>query len=430
MILRTHFTYQIRFFFILLSVTLLLLTCTNSELEIIPEFTISNTGPYIMDNDLLNMVKENLDHPDFLVEYERLLSGADKILNKNDFQFVTDKKHIPPSGDIHDYMSIARYLWPDPSTGAFTETRDGQTNPLIYEYDRPKLSSISSSIYTLSLAYYFSENEEYAKKASELITGWFLDRNTRMNPNLNYAQVALGVNNNSGSHQGIIDSNDFIKIIEGVSLIYDSNHWNSEDHKQLKKWFYLFSNWITSKYNPDYSCKEYACTNVSTWFDAQKTIYFLFTEQADRLNSSSSIQPIREKISNQFTEMGVQQAERTRALSQHYFYFNLRGYMKIALLRKNKTGYDRDWQTFQSANYGGIKPSLDALADYLNGEDVSLFFDVSDDFDDCRYLEIFKPAVVAFENELYNNAAHQLTSSGCSNPDILLPFPYLHWIVN
>jgi hypothetical protein len=35
--------------------------------------------------------------------------------------------------------------------------------------------------------------------------------------------------------------------------------------------------------------------------DAQKTIYFLFTEQEDRLNSTSSIQPIRDKISLQFS---------------------------------------------------------------------------------------------------------------------------------
>ena len=429
--MRTRITYPARLFSILLSAALLLLSCTDSELEIMPEFTISNTGPYIMDTKLLNLVKENLDHPDFQVEYERLLTGADKILNKNDFQFVTDKKHIPPSGDIHDYMSIARYLWYNPTTDAFTDTLDGQTNPLIYEYDRPKLSRISSAIYTLSLAYYFSDQQEYAKKASELISGWFLDKDTRMNPNLNYAQVILGVNNSSGNLQGIIDTNDFIRIIEGVSLIYGSDYWPADKHKQLKGWFYLFSKWVT-RYNPDFFCSEDSCSNVSTWFDAQKTIYFLFTEQEDRLNSSSSIQPISDKIARQFSDIGVQTTERTRALSQHYFYFNLRGYMKIALMRKNRTGYDRDWQeTFkESENYGGIKPSLDALVGYINGENVSVFFDVSENFDDCRYLEIFKPASIAFEDDLYNTAANQLLNNGCSNPDFSLPFPNLHWLVN
>ncbi|TVP98201.1 MAG: glycosyl hydrolase family 88, partial [Balneolaceae bacterium] len=131
------------------------------------------------------MVKSNLDDPFYQQELNRLTEGADMLVARNDYQFVTDKTQLPPSGDNHDYMSIARYLWPDAS-GAYTINRgDGITNPEIYNYDRPRLADISSAIYTLSLAWYFSNNEEYARKASELIHGWFLDETTRMNPNMN-----------------------------------------------------------------------------------------------------------------------------------------------------------------------------------------------------------------------------------------------------
>ncbi len=44
----------------------------------------------------------------------------------------------------------------------------------------------------LRLAYYFSENEMYAEHAAKLLRVWFLDPETRMNPNLNYAQAIKG----------------------------------------------------------------------------------------------------------------------------------------------------------------------------------------------------------------------------------------------
>ena len=401
--------------------------CSGDTVDI-PEFSESDTGPYMLDMTHLNLLKSKLDDPFIQEEYNRLILVADDLLINN-FEYVTDKDNIPPSGDINDYMSLARYLWPDPSTGVYTETRDGITNPEIYQYDRPKLDRISNAIFYLSLAYFYSENEEYAEKATNLISKWFIEKDTRMNPNLNYAQVALGVNNNSGNLQGIIDTIDFIDIIDSISLIYDSRFWTSSKHTELKKWFYSFSEWIDSRYNADAFCKVAWCNNVSTWFDAQKIIYFLFTEQVERLNSTSSVQPIEKKISLQFTSDGIQKNEETRALSQHYFYFNLRAYMKIAQMRKQRTGFDRDWPVLNSADFGGIKPSLDIIVNYLNGEDPSQFFSPTSDFDNCRYLEIFKPAAVLFEHAEYEDVSKQLLYHGCSNLNISLTLPPLKWMV-
>ncbi|MDZ7717895.1 MAG: alginate lyase family protein [Balneolaceae bacterium] len=392
----------------------------NESLEI-PDFTESNTGPYILNVRHMEFIKEHRDSlPIVSRDYDLLISGADRLLDE-EFAYVTDKEKLPPSGDNHDYMSLSRYAWPNDSTGVYDDIRDGQTNPEIYDYDRPKLARFSSAVYALSLAYFYTNQEKYAEKATELIKGWFLNPSTRMKPNMKYAQVALGVNDNQGMAQGIIDANDFINVIEAISLLYNSHHWTHNDHVEMKKWFFKFTRWIIQNYNAD----AFESTNISTWLDVQRAVYFLFTEQKQYLNSSSHIMPVKQKIDTQLTADGALPNEKSRVRSQHYVYYNLRAYMNLALVRKNRTGQDRDWPDLASQNYAGLRPALQSLISYLNGADASQYFSESENFDNCRYLDIFKPAAIAFESEEYDMISQQLLKSGCRDPNLTLVFPKL-----
>lgn len=396
--------------------------------EDIPDFDESNTGPYMLNLTYMDLLKSKMDDPFIEGELSRLKLIADEFRESN-FEYVTDKNwaNIPSSIDKNDYVSLHRYSWPD-STGRYTDIRNGETNPEIYDFDRPKLDRISTAIFYLSLAYFYFEEPDYARKATELITNWFLNDDSKMNPHLKYAQVALGVDDRDNS-QGIIDAIDFIKVIDSVSLIYDSRYWTHSKHIELKNWFYSFSKWIDDvNYNTRTYCKEEWCNNVSTWFDAQKTIYFLFTQQEDRLESRSSIQPIQDKISLQFTAEGQQPFEKRFRAEQHYFYYNLSGYMTIAHMRKQRPGIDRDWQVLSSSDFGGIKPALDVIVSHRNGEDVSNFFKSTDDFDECRYLEIFRPAAIAFDHSEYEGVAQQLLFEGCRNLVVSLTLPPLEWL--
>lgn len=401
--------------------TFLVFTSCDEE-STIPDFTTSNSGPYIYELSHLQLIKDAIDSDPILKEeYNRLISGSEQLLTE-EFQYVTDKPTLPPSRNKNDYMSLARYLWPD-ENGDYTIIRDGITNPEIYDYDRPKLARFSQAVHSLSLAYYFSGDERYAEKASDLLKKWFFEPDTRMNPNMNHAQVAKNVN--EGSDQGIIDGNDFIHLIDGVSLLYDSPHWTSEDHRKLKEWFYRFSIWIIEYYNSDAFCDDDFCNNISTWMDAQKTIYFLFSEQEDRLNSSTYIQPISEKIQKQFTNSGLQPDEKSRTRSQHYVYFNLRGYANLLMMRNSTTRFSNNQNPFSGDEFTGLRAALNALNEYVNGANKPEMFTESDNFDPCRYIEIFKPAAIAFDDSEYSLTADMLIDSGCRNPDITLTFPSL-----
>src|SRR5262245_42945004 len=61
---------------------------------------------------------------------EALRRDADKALIAGPFS-VTQKERTPPSGDKHDYLSLAPYWWPDPKSkdGLPYIRRDGETNP-------------------------------------------------------------------------------------------------------------------------------------------------------------------------------------------------------------------------------------------------------------------------------------------------------------
>lgn len=159
--------------------------------------------------------------------------------------------------------------------------------------------------------------------------------------------------------------------------------------------------------------------------DTQKTIYFLFSEQEERLNSSTYIQPVSEKIDKQFNSVGVQAFERGRARSQHYVYFNLRGYANLLMMRNKGTEFSRNEQLFSGEGSNGLEAALNALNRYVNGEEAPEMFIESESFDKCRYIEIFKPAAIALKNQEYSQTATKLIDGGCRNPDITLTFPSL-----
>ena len=181
-------------------------------------------------------VKQSLSQPVYATAYQQLLKEADQELGRAP-RSVVMKEKTPPSGDKHDYMSQARYYWPDPTKpkGKPYISRDGESNPELEKLDRNRLGSMANSVTTLSLAYYFSGDEKYARKATELIRVWFFNKATRMNPNLNYAQVIPGVDNDRGRCYGVIDSYSFVDMLDAVQLLGSSQSFTTKDNKQLKE---------------------------------------------------------------------------------------------------------------------------------------------------------------------------------------------------
>ncbi len=74
---------------------------------------------------------------------------------------VTSKPFAAPSGNRHDYVSLASYFWPDADspTGLPYISRDGQVNPESHRYDRHRLDGMCEAVHTLALAHYLSARQ-------------------------------------------------------------------------------------------------------------------------------------------------------------------------------------------------------------------------------------------------------------------------------
>jgi hypothetical protein len=147
---------------------------------------------FLIDAAVLLKTRRALEARDerFTKPRDRLIQEAARALGHAPVS-VTEKAILPPSGDRHDYMSLAPYLWPNPATptGLPYVVRDGETNPERKSIpDEAYLVRTISHARVLTLAYFFSGNSAYAEHAAQILRVFFLDPATRMNPSLTYAR--------------------------------------------------------------------------------------------------------------------------------------------------------------------------------------------------------------------------------------------------
>ena len=124
--------------------------------------------------------------------------------------------------------------------------RDGETNPDTQtdKVDRKRIGEMTQTVESLGQAYYFSGNEAYAKKGTDLIKAWFLNSDTRMNPNLNYAQSVPGIDKQRRS--GILDGRLIpLRVLDSITLFSGSEHWSDEENESMNNWLKAYLKWLT-----------------------------------------------------------------------------------------------------------------------------------------------------------------------------------------
>lgn len=281
----------------------------------------------------LEQVRQNLDNPYYARAYEELIKRADKALDQKPLS-VTDKKEAPVSGDKHDYMSLARYYWPDPSKpdGLPYINRDGLSNPELEQFDRNRLGKLAGTVSTLALANYFSGDKRYAAKANELIRVWFFDKATRMNPNLRYAQVIKGTNGNRGRCYGVLDSYSFVEMLDAVQLMERTGAFSKADSKRLKQWMSQLLKWITT--DPQGIEESERPNNHAVAYDAQVIALALYTGQKDLARKVIDAFPQR-RLFTQIEADGSMPQELRRTLAFGYSVYNITHMIDVMLMAKN-----------------------------------------------------------------------------------------------
>lgn len=302
--------------------------------------------------------KARLGDASVIPALEKLRDEANQAL-QSEIYTVMAKPFTPPSGDKHDYMSVGPYWWPNPDTPDSLPyiRKDGQVNPERDSYDRMPLWKLERDVTTLAVAYYFLDHDLYAVRAGELIRAWFLNEDTRMNPNLNFAQAIPGRTKGRGA--GIIDSRAFFRITEAVGLIGASPSWIESDEHQLQTWFKSYLVWMLESANGKNEAAKK--NNHGTWFDVIAADLALYTGQDELARKILAAVPDR-RINSQIKSDGSQPLELARTRSYHYSVMNLKGLFCAALLGE-KVGLDL--LDISSEHGQLIKKALDYLLPHI-----------------------------------------------------------------
>jgi hypothetical protein len=275
---------------------------------------------------------------------------------------VTEKTNLPPSGDKHDYMSVGPYWWPNPNTsnGLPYIRRDGSRNSGTVTSDRRQLGSLISNVETLALAYYFTGETQYAERATLLLRTWFLNAETRMNPNFEFAQAIPGVNTGRGI--GLIETSGLTGLVDAVGLLAGSKAWTDADQSALQAWFADFLRWMQESRNG--RDEAVAKNNHGTYYDLQIASFALFVGKNEiATNVLRAVGPKR--IAVQIEPDGRQPLELDRTNAWGYSTMNLRGLMSLATLGE-KNGVDL-WR-YETPDRRSIRKALDCLIAYAQGE--------------------------------------------------------------
>lgn len=333
---------------------------------VIHEATAQNSipiAPLLLDSGTLATTKSQLEQeePRLQKAYAQLILAADKALLEGPFS-VTDKTQLPPSGNKNDYASYSRYWWPDPTKadGLPYIRRDGETYPgsqSLDASDRQRIGALGENTEALGLAYYFTGKEKYAQKVAQLLRVWFLDKTTRMNPNLNHAQCRPG--HNTGSKSGVLDGRIMIKALEASLLIEGSKALSKEEKKGLKRWAEAYFEWLTSS---ELALQEAASkNNHGSYYDLQALYFALYAgkkAQAQQIAQDF----YTKRILKQIQADGSMPEEMARTRPLFYSIYNLNALFLVAHLAE-KVGEDL-WKTNDPSSR--LRTALDYLVPYTD----------------------------------------------------------------
>jgi Alginate lyase len=276
---------------------------------------------------------------------------------------VVEKHEIPGSDDKHDFLSLAPYRWPDPDKpdGLPYVNIDGRLNPEVNLIpDKKNMDDMVYRVKILSLAYYFTNNLTYASKAEELLRVWFLNNSTRMNPNLQYAEMVRGQSN--GTMRGILHGKYLPEVFDAIRLIRDSPSWSTRDQQGIEQWFTEYLNWLLhSRHGEE---ERRLPNNHGTWYRIQVVSIALSLNKTDI--AKSLIQKVwNELIENQIDADGSLIYETHRKNALDYSTFNVLGLFKLATLGES-LGIDL-WNQ-KTREGAGLQKALDYLLQPLLGK--------------------------------------------------------------
>ncbi|KAG0080501.1 hypothetical protein BGZ90_012132 [Linnemannia elongata] len=274
-------------------------------------------------SQMLSAVRRERDYAIALMVRE-----AELALASTEVYSVTNKNQTAPSNDIHDYLSLSKYYWPnkDKPSGLPYRRIDGHVNPEIETVrDYRLLRTMIREVHMMGMAYHFTGRKEFADKCVMRLREWFLDEATYMNPNINYGSLRKG--EKLGARTGVLDMFTIFRVFDALHYLKQEPTWPQDLIPQLQGWFTQYVRWLETSTLAKVERK--GNNNHGTYFDVQIIGIYLFLGQVEDAREVA-LQALHTRIDPQITARGEQPEEMERKTSWYYSVFNLQALMTLA----------------------------------------------------------------------------------------------------
>ena len=325
---------------------------------------------------------------------KEVLKKADKYV---DYKPVTVTASISErsAGTQHDFYSEGDYWWANPEDldGPYIR-KDGLSNPDNFVAHRHAMIRLSQISGALASAYLITKNEVYLHKLMPHLKAWFVDKNTKMNPHLLYAQAIKG--KVTGRGIGIIDTIHLIEVSLAVKVIGDSGVYNTLEIKPIKAWFSQYLKWITTH---KYGIKERDNgNNHSTCWAMQVAAFATLVDHKEQMlycknMLKNTLLPEQMAINGSFPK------ELARTKPYGYSIFNLDAMVGLAQLLSTE---EDNLFTYQTKDGKSLKQGVQFLYPYLHDKNTWSFKK------DVMYWEDWptKQTALLFAGLNFNNNAY------------------------
>jgi hypothetical protein len=288
---------------------------------------------------------------------KRVLDGAAAFVSETPLT-ITAFPAKRSAGGLHDFYSQADYFWPNPkdANGPYVN-RDGQSNPDNFDEHRKLMVRLSIQMPALTAAWLLTGDREFARRACDHLRAWFVTAETRMNPNLQFAQAVQGVS--TGRSYGIIDSLHLVEVARAASFLTE-RMLRPQDAGAIRDWFRSYLDWLNTS-DPG-----------KTERDAKNNHAMCWALQAAEYARLAGDDPARKEVYRRYRETllpdqlaadGSFPRELTRTKPYSYSIFN---FDVMAALCQSLKGLVPDPATFQLSDGRGLGRAAEFIYPYIN----------------------------------------------------------------
>ena len=291
------------------------------------------------------------------MDRQRIIKAANQYLSEKPIT-ITASSSPRSAGGLHDFFSEGDYWWPDPANpnGPYIQ-RDGMTNPANFVEHRRALMRLSVQVPALVAAWKLTKDKRYARKAAEHLRAWFIDEQTRMNPNLQYAQAIHGITTGRGI--GIIDTIHLVEVARAIEVLKDSSALSMTEFGAITQWFKDYLTWMTTSKNG--IDEREAKNNHGTCWVMQVAAF------AQLVGDQNLLEFCRERfktviVPHQIAENGSFPEELRRTKPYGYSLFNLEA---MATVCQILTTPRDNLFTFQTADGRGFRSAMEYMTPFI-----------------------------------------------------------------